>query len=118
MGKLTTHILDTASGQPGRNIHLRLYRCGDGQGDILLVTALTNGDGRCDNPLLEGEDMERGTYRIEFDVADYYRAQDVDLPEPPFLDRVDIRFGIADSASHYHVPLLLSPYGYSTYRGS
>jgi len=117
MGKLTTHILDTSSGQPGRDIQLRLYRC-DGDGDILLISARTNDDGRCDSPLLAGGDMQCGTYRLEFDVAEYYRAQGVDLPEPPFLDRVDIRFGIADAGSHYHVPLLLSPYGYSSYRGS
>lgn len=119
MGKLTTHVLDTASGMPGGNIQLRLYRCGeDGEADILLVTALTNNDGRCNDPLLDHEDMQCGAYRIEFDVADYYRQQGLDLPEPPFLDIVDIRFGIADAGSHYHVPLLVSPYGYSTYRGS
>ncbi|PCI48424.1 MAG: hydroxyisourate hydrolase [Alphaproteobacteria bacterium] len=121
MGKLTTHILDTASGLPGENIQLRLYRCApneESRGDILLITALTNEDGRCNAPLLEGDDMQCGTYRLEFDVADYYRAQGLDLPEPPFLDIVDIRFGISDADSHYHVPLLVSPYGYSTYRGS
>lgn len=117
MGKLTTHVLDTASGLPGGNIQLRLYRCTK-DGDILLITALTNEDGRCNEPLLDGDDMQNGTYRIEFEVADYYRTQGLDLPEPPFLDIVDIRFGISDADSHYHVPLLVSPYGYSTYRGS
>lgn len=117
MGKLTTHVLDTASGLPGKNIQLRLYRCAE-DGDSLLITTLTNEDGRCNAPLLNGDHMQSGAYRLEFDVADYYRAEGLKLPEPPFLDIVHIRFGISDGDSHYHVPLLLSPYGYSTYRGS
>ena len=119
MGILTTHVLDTASGLPGKNIQLRLYRCSTNGGeDILLVTALTNDDGRCNEPLLDGDDMACGPYRLEFDVADYFIQQGHDLPNPPFLDTIDIRFGISDPDSHYHVPLLVSPYGYSTYRGS
>lgn len=98
---------------------MRLYRCSaNGTADILLITCLTNADGRCNEPLLEDDDMLCGPYRLEFDVAGYFRQQGHDLPEPPFFDTIDIRFGISDPNSHYHVPLLVSPYGYSTYRGS
>lgn len=113
MSKLTTHVLDTANGRPAANIALRLYH-----GDILLCSAITNADGRCDAPLLSGDTMEAGIYRLEFDVADYFRATGATLPDPAFLDTIIINFGIADATSHYHVPLLVSPYGYSTYRGS
>lgn len=116
MSKLTTHILDTAHGRPAKGIHLRLYRLG--AREELVAKAITNDDGRCDAPILQGESMQPGTYRLEFDVAEYFKAQGVKLPEMPFLDTVLIRFGIADPNAHYHVPLLVSPYGYSTYRGS
>lgn len=113
MSKLTTHVLDTAHGCPGSAMTLRLYR-----GEALLVEAKTNHDGRCDRPLLEGETMKPGRYRLEFDAGAYFRARGVALPDPAFLDVVTIDFGIADPQAHYHVPLLVSPYGYSTYRGS
>lgn len=113
MSKLTTHVLDTANGRPVANINLRLY-----QGDILLCSATTNADGRCDQPLLSGDTMKAGTYRLEFDVAAYFRSMGATLPDPAFLDTITINFGIADATSHYHVPLLVSPFGYSTYRGS
>ena len=116
MGKLTTHVLDTAHGRPGQGMVLRLYRCG--QKDELVTAATTNADGRCDSPILEGASLKAGAYRLEFDVADYFRRQGVKLPDVPFLDVVPIRFGITDANAHYHVPLLVSPYGYSTYRGS
>lgn len=116
MGKLTTHVLDTAHGCPGRGIALRLYKCG--KKDTLLVKAKTNADGRCDAPILSGKDMKPGTYRLEFDVAAYFKAKGVKLAKTPFLSVVTLTFGIADAAAHYHVPLLVSPYGYSTYRGS
>jgi 5-hydroxyisourate hydrolase len=94
-------------------VALRLKRGGD-----LVASTQTNADGRCDSPLLTGEAIQAGAYRLEFDVGAYYRGQGVNLPEPAFLETVAIEFGIAEPAAHYHVPLLVSPYGYSTYRGS
>ena len=111
MGCLTTHVLDTAHGKPGAGIAIELYRLGASR--ERLATATTNADGRCDKPLLEGEAFAAGTYELVFHAGDYFA-----LPKPRFLDQVVIRFGIAAAAEHYHVPLLLSPYGYSTYRGS
>lgn len=113
MGKLTTHILDTAHGKPAKNVALRLYRNGK-----LIAKAKTNADGRCDAPLLSGAAFKTGKYRIEFEAGKYFRTLGVKLPKTPFLDVIAIDFGIADAKSHYHVPLLVSPYGYSTYRGS
>ncbi len=115
-GRLTTHVLDTASGRPADGLALSLYRL-EGETRILLKTVNTNLDGRCDAPLLEGDDFRIGQYEIVFHAGDYLRSRGVSLTEPPFLDKVPIRFGIAEHR-HYHVPLLLSPYGYSTYRGS
>lgn len=119
MGKLTTHILDTAHGCPGKGISLRLYRCtAKGMKDILVAKTKTNSDGRCEEPLLTTKSMKVGSYRLEFDIAPYFAAKGVKLAKTPFLDMVVIQFGIADAGAHYHVPLLVSPYGYSTYRGS
>lgn len=115
-GKLTTHVLDTASGRPAAGLRLTLYRL-DGEARSEVRQAVTNADGRCDGPLLEEEAFQPGRYELVFSAGDYFRAQGVSLPEPAFLDEVPIRFGIAER-SHYHVPLLISPYGYSTYRGS
>lgn len=110
MSSLSTHVLDTMHGCPAAAVLIRL---GNGQGEVLFMGE-TNKDGRCpDLPPLEP-----GRYDIRFAIADYFRAKGVDLPEPPFLDVVIIDFGIADPDGHYHVPLLVSPYGYSTYRGS
>jgi 5-hydroxyisourate hydrolase len=120
MGRLTTHILDTAHGRPGAGVRIELYRLGaetDGARERLASLA-TNSDGRCDRPLLEGETFTAGTYELIFHVGDYYAAHGLALPSPRFLDDVVIRFGIAQPNEHYHVPLLISPYGYSTYRGS
>jgi 5-hydroxyisourate hydrolase len=114
LGKLTTHVLDTAHGVPAAGVAVRLS-CADGS---LLAEAITNADGRCDRPLLEGEALRAGRYVLDFAMADYFRARRVTLPEPPFLDHVVIAFAIADSAASYHIPLLVSPFGYSTYRGS
>ena len=114
MGKLTTHVLDTAHGCPAKGVAVRLY---DACGELLTETA-TNDDGRCNAPILESEGFQKGVYRLEFDIGAYYRARGVELPEPAFLDVVVLRFGISDAKAHYHVPLLASPYGYSTYRGS
>ena len=116
-GKLTTHVLDTATGKPAAGLEITLYSAGDwGLNEIKKVT--TNSDGRCDGPLLEGEDFKSGTYELHFEAGKYLRSIGNQLPEPAFLDLVPIRFGIADEDSHYHVPLLISPYGFSTYRGS
>ena len=113
MGKLTTHVLDTMNGCPAAGMAARLYF--EGQP---LKTLQLNGDGRAEGPLLEGEALKPGRYRLVFEVADYFRARAVALPDPPFLDEVPLDFGIADAGSHYHVPLLASPWSYSTYRGS
>jgi len=113
MSGLTTHVLDTMHGRPAAGVSLRLTRDGEP-----VTTAITNIDGRCDQPLMTGEAMTAGAYRLEFDIGEYYRDLGVALPSPAFLDVVAIEFGIAELASHYHVPLLVSPYGYSTYRGS
>jgi len=116
MGKLTTHVLDTANGKPAAGLTLTLYRCDDAR--TALVTTRTNADGRCDQPLLEGATFVPGVYELEFEAAPYFRALGTQLPEPPFLDRITLRFGIADATQNYHVPLLVSPWSYSTYRGS
>jgi 5-hydroxyisourate hydrolase len=117
MGKLTTHVLDTMNGCPAAGMRVRLYALEAGV--AALVKELTlNADGRADAPLLEGEVFAVGAYRLVFDVAAYFRARGVALPEPPFLDAVPLDFGLADTGAHYHVPLLASPWAYSTYRGS
>ena len=115
MGRLTTHVLDTASGRPAAGLKIELFRAGGG---APLTSIRTNADGRADAPLLEGESFAAGQYELRFHAGDYLRANGTALPEPAFLDIIPIHFGIADAAAHYHVPLLLSPYGYSTYRGS
>jgi 5-hydroxyisourate hydrolase len=110
MGKLTTHVLDTAHGRPGAGIAIELYRL-EGETATLVASAKTNRDGRTDAPLLEGEKLRAGTYQLVFHVGAYFKSQG-------FLDVVPIRFLIADGGAHYHVPLLCSPWSYSTYRGS
>ncbi len=115
MGRLTTHVLDTAAGRPAAGLRIELFRLGDAHP---LRALLTNADGRADSPLLEAENFTAGQYELRFHAGDYLRARGVSLPDPAFLDVIPIRFGISDAAAHYHVPLLLSPYGYSTYRGS
>lgn len=117
MGKLTTHVLDTASGKPGSGIQIDLYFLQEDGWD-LLKSVTTNNDGRCEGPLLEGESLQVGQYELVFKAGDYFDAQGLDLPEPKFLDEVVLRFGVPDAGEHYHVPLLVSPYSYSTYRGS
>jgi 5-hydroxyisourate hydrolase len=113
---LTTHVLDTARGCPAAGLRVTLHRVDEDAAE--LVSATTNADGRCDRPLLDGDAMRAGIYELVFEAGAYLDASAVDLPEPKFLDRVVIRFGISDPAAHYHVPLLLSPFGYTTYRGS
>lgn len=114
--RLTTHVLDTASGKPAAGMKISLYRL-DGDARTQIKDVVTNSDGRCDGPLLEGESFETGTYELVFHAGDYLRASAAELPEPLFLDQIPIRFGMAER-SHYHVPLLISPFGFSTYRGS
>ncbi|CAN5371699.1 hydroxyisourate hydrolase [soil metagenome] len=115
MGRLTTHVLDTATGRPAAGLTIELFRIG--AKEERLTSVRTNQDGRVDKPLLEGSALTAGTYELRFHAGQYLRGQG-SLPEPPFLDVVPVRFGIAAPAEHYHVPLLLSPYGYATYRGS
>jgi 5-hydroxyisourate hydrolase len=117
MGHLSTHVLDTARGKPAAGVAIRLYAC-NGDERRLLKSAMTNADGRTDAPLLSENDLVVGVYELVFGAGDYHRAQGDQLPSPPFLDEVVVRFGVADASSNYHVPLLLSPYSYSTYRGS
>lgn len=117
MGRLTTHVLDTVHGRPAAGMAVALYRLG-AEGAALVGRWRLNADGRADAPLLDGDAMQPGAYRLVFGVADYFRGQGVVLPEPPFLSEVPLEFGIADAGAHYHVPLLASPWSYSTYRGS
>jgi 5-hydroxyisourate hydrolase len=115
-GRLTTHVLDTAAGKPAAGLKIELWSLGASR--HLLRTIATNNDGRGDGPLLQGKDFAAGTYELLFFAGDYLRKPDLKAAEPLFLDVIPIRFGIADAGQHYHVPLLLSPFGYSTYRGS
>ncbi len=117
MGKLSTHVLDTTQGKPGAGVKIELYAVDVG-GRTLLQRATTNADGRCDAPLLEGPTMQPGRYELVFAAGDYFAAQGLALPEPRFVDRVTIAFGIAHADQNYHVPLVVTPWSYSTYRGS
>jgi len=116
-GFLTTHVLDTARGVPAAGMAIWLYRIG-GNSHRKIAEAVTNDDGRTSAPILPAQAFEAGQYELVFHVGDYLRGNGLAGDEPLFLDQVPIRFGISDAGSHYHVPLLVSPYGYSTYRGS
>ncbi len=118
MGRLTTHVLDTAHGRAARGVRVDLHRLDPEGRAAPLKTVLTNADGRTDEPLLAGDAMAAGRYELVFHVGAYFRAMGVALAAPPFLDEVPVRFAIADVGAHYHVPLLVSPWGYTTYRGS
>jgi 5-hydroxyisourate hydrolase len=119
MGRLTTHVLDTALGKPAASLRLTVWAINnDADIKTALKTVETNGDGRTSEPLLDGDELKKGTYEITFDVAAYFAGTGASLSEPPFLDQIPIRFTVADPTSHYHVPLLVSPWSYSTYRGS
>ncbi len=117
MGKLSTHVLDTTQGKPGAGVEIELYLV-NAAGRTLLKRDATNQDGRCTTPLLEGEQMQSGQYELVFGAGDYFASQGVNLPAPRFVDRVVIAFGIADPGQNYHVPLVVTPWSYSTYRGS
>jgi 5-hydroxyisourate hydrolase len=117
MGKLTTHVLDTAQGRPAAEVAVSLYR-NLGERYALLKTTETNADGRCDAPLLEGAAFTAGRYRLVFGAGAYIAREGIAAADPPFVDDVVIDFGVADGAGHYHVPLLVTPWSYSTYRGS
>ncbi|MDZ4813789.1 MAG: hydroxyisourate hydrolase [Pseudomonadota bacterium] len=117
MGKLTTHFLDTAHGRPGMGVAISLFRI-EADSRRLIGRFMTNSDGRCDAPLLAGDELVIGTYELDFHIGDYFAGLGVTLPQPRFVDVVPLRFGIADAKAHYHVPLLASPWSYSTYRGS
>ena len=118
MGRLTTHVLDTARGCPAADLEIELWRIDASGGRTRLKATRTNADGRTGAPLLDGDELVAGVYELVFMVGAYFAAHDVPTPTPPFLDRVPVRFGIADPGAHYHVPLLASPWAYSTYRGS
>jgi len=117
MARLSTHVLDTSRGVPAAGVAIELHQIVNGQRHH-IKSAKTNADGRTDQPLLSGDALEPGIYELTFFAADYLRGLGLDLPAPPFLDQIVIRVGLADAKGNYHVPLLLSPYGYSTYRGS
>jgi 5-hydroxyisourate hydrolase len=117
MGKLTTHVLDTAHGCPAAGMRVSLHRIDDGVSHE-LKTLVLNAEGRADAPLLEGAEHRPGRYRLVFAVAAYFAARGTALAEPPFLGEVPLDFGLAAADQHYHVPLLVSPWSYSTYRGS
>ena len=113
MARISTHVLDTSRGKPAQGLAIDLHFCAK-----LLRTTVTNIDGRTDQPLVSTDRLETGVYELTFHAGDYFRAIGVTLTAHPFLDEVVVRFGVADPNGNYHVPLLLSPYGYSTYRGS
>lgn len=117
MGKLSTHVLDTYHGRPAAGVTLRLSRVSDGRAD-LVRSATTNADGRTDAPLLVDAEVQKGLWRLEFDVADYYRAKGLTLADPPFVGTVQLDFGISEDGGSYHVPLVCTPWSWSTYRGS
>jgi len=117
VGRLTTHVLDTAHGRPAGGMQLDLFRL-EGDERVLLKIVQTNADGRVNGPLLEGPTLEVGMYELEFHVGHYFAALGLESADPRFLEVVPVRFGVSDPTAHYHVPLLVSPFGYSTYRGS
>lgn len=117
MAKLSTHVLDISSGKPGQGVSLQLFVV-DQQGRRLLKTEQTNADGRCNSPLLEGDAFKAGRYELVFAAGEYFAAQGVKLADIPFLEHITIAFGVADASQNYHVPLVMSPWAYSTYRGS
>ena len=117
MGKLSTHVLDITSGKPAAGVVIKLHAI-EAAGRRMLCSVVTNSDGRCDAPLLAGDALLAGQYELVFEAGDYFAAQGIVVPLPRFVDRVTLAFGIASPDENYHVPLLVSPWAYSTYRGS
>ncbi|MFG1318158.1 hydroxyisourate hydrolase [Xanthobacter autotrophicus] len=117
MGRLSTHVLDTVAGGPAANVAVELYRLTPDGSRTLLTERRTNADGRTDTPLLAGDEFKAGTYELQFHIGAHFRATGAPASDPPFLDVVPLRFALAEDG-HYHVPLLCSPWSYSTYRGS
>ena len=118
MGRLSTHVLDTVSGQPAAGVAIELHVLGPDGAWRQVMTAVTNADGRTDQPLLTGASFKTGTYMLSFQVGSYFKHRGLSASDPPFLDVVPLRFTIAEPDGHYHVPLLATPWSYSTYRGS
>ncbi|SDO59802.1 5-hydroxyisourate hydrolase [Paenibacillus sp. yr247] len=116
-GGLTTHVLDISSGRPASEVRIDLFLLQDGRSE-LLRSETTNADGRLQGPMLSGDDFTPGIYELVFHIGDYFRGIGTELAEPAFLDQVPVRFGISAKEAHYHVPLLIAPWGYNTYRGS
>ena len=118
MAGVTTHVLDVTSGRPAEGVRVELYELADGSQRKLIADVVTNADGRTDRPLVTADQARAGRFELVFYVGDYFRGRGAELAEPPFLDIIPIRFSVADPKAHYHVPLLVSPWSYSTYRGS
>jgi 5-hydroxyisourate hydrolase len=118
MAGLTTHVLDTTRGGPASGVEIELHALGAGGARTLVTKRLTNSDGRTDAPLISAAESRVGTFELTFHIGAYFRAAGGVVADPPFLDAVPIRFSIADPAAHYHVPLVATPWSYSTYRGS
>jgi hydroxyisourate hydrolase len=115
---VTTHVLDVTSGRPAEGVRVQLYELAAGSKRKLVVEVVTNADGRTDKPLVSAEQARSGRFELIFHAGDYFRRRHAELADPPFLDVIPLRFGVADAQAHYHVPLLVSPWSYSTYRGS
>ena len=117
-GRLSTHVLDTNSGKPAAGIALELVELSELGSGRVITRAITNHDGRTDQPLIGGRPVPSGRYELSFAVGDYFAARGVPLSDPPFLDRIPLRFAVSEPEGHLHVPLLLTPWSYATYRGS
>jgi 5-hydroxyisourate hydrolase len=118
VARLSTHVLDTSRGGPAEGVAIDVYFWGAGDRCEHLKSVATNADGRTDEPLLAGDSLRTGIYEIRFHAGKYFRQMETPMPDPPFLDEITVRFGIADAGGNYHIPLLVSPYSYTTYRGS
>lgn len=116
MGQLTSHVLDTTHGTPAAGVKIDLYSLA--QGRVQIKSLVTNADGRCDQSMLNADEIKSGQWELVFHVGDYFAGKNIAAGDTPFLDEVPVRFGIDDSDAHYHVPLLVSPWSYTTYRGS